>query len=188
MIERAFRLDFVVAICALLISGVAAGASAYQTWVINQQFGATVWPYLDVDTTTNPDGMVVALTNNGLGPALVRSAQISVDGRPASSWQDYLKAISKDPLVRNRHFHMHTSTTSVDAGTTIRSGETLQLMAIAVSTPLAALVIPRHAIGLKFCYCSLNGHCWELHSVVRQAGGLLPAPVSYCAVGARIES
>ena len=166
----------------------AAGASAYQTWVINQQFGATVWPYLAVDTTTNPDGMIVALTNNGLGPALVRSAQISVDGRPASSWKDYVNGISKDPLLRNRHFHMHTSTTSVDASTTIRSGESLQLMAVQMKTPLAAVVIPRHPIGLTFCYCSLNEHCWELHTVVGQAGGPLPTPVRDCAVGARIES
>jgi hypothetical protein len=188
MTERTLRLDFMIAICALLISGVAAGASAYQTWVINQQFGATVWPYLAVDSTRNPDGIVVALTNNGLGPALVRSAQISVDGSPASSWKDYLNAISKDPLLRNRHFHMHSSTTSVDAGTTVRSGESLQLLAVGMKPPHAAQVIPRHAIGLTFCYCSLNDHCWELHSVVGQSGGPLPTPVRNCPVGARIES
>ena len=53
--EKVFRLDLTVAVAALLISGVAAGASAYQTYVIRKQFSATVWPYLTYITSSSPD-------------------------------------------------------------------------------------------------------------------------------------
>ena len=44
MNEKAFRLDFFIAIAALLISALTAGALVYQTRVIADQYAATIWP------------------------------------------------------------------------------------------------------------------------------------------------
>ena len=44
--EKAFRLDFFIAIAALLVSTLTAATLLYQTHVISDQYAATIWPYL----------------------------------------------------------------------------------------------------------------------------------------------
>jgi len=48
MNEKAFRLDFFIAIAALLVSAISAIALIYQTRVIGDQYAATIWPYLSI--------------------------------------------------------------------------------------------------------------------------------------------
>ncbi len=54
-IVRGVRFDLAIAVCALLISTIAAGASWWQarvmqaqTHVLEEQLGAQVWPYVSV--------------------------------------------------------------------------------------------------------------------------------------------
>ena len=82
MDEKRLRFDLVIALCALLISGVAAAASAYQTYVIRQQYSATVWPYLTFISTSSATFFWLRVNNAGIGPALIRSAVVSRDGKP----------------------------------------------------------------------------------------------------------
>jgi hypothetical protein len=71
-VERGIRLDFAIAVCAPLISSLAAGASWWQarvlqgqTQVLQEQLGAQVWPYvsltesirLDAAQIARPDGL-----------------------------------------------------------------------------------------------------------------------------------
>gem|GEM_PF-3745766 len=84
--KNALRFDTVVAACALLMSSVTAGAMVYQTRVLQDQFSATVWPYLSVNMFYGTHNLELHLTNQGVGPALVRSAQLVVDGKPMLGW------------------------------------------------------------------------------------------------------
>ncbi len=68
MRDRWLKFDTVVAICALLMSTLTAGAMVYQTRVIADQFSASTWPYLSVDTTYNPNNVEISLVNDGAGP------------------------------------------------------------------------------------------------------------------------
>ena len=168
MDEKRFRLDFVIAFCALLISTVAAVATVYQTRVIATQFSATVWPYVSIDVTNSPTLFELDLRNDGLGPAIVRSATITWDGKRQTSIETLLRAFAtKDPQ------------TIAAIRAAIRAGEKPKLT---TSTPTSGLVIPansahpvlrmesatlvehfRDAIprfGLSLCYCSLTGSCW----------------------------
>ncbi|MBV8375238.1 MAG: hypothetical protein JO302_06980, partial [Candidatus Eremiobacteraeota bacterium] len=103
MNERAFRLDFFIAIAALLVSALTAGTLIYQTHVIGAQYAAAIWPYLSVETTyDNPNGVTIALNNEGLGPALIHSARLSVDGKSVASWNDYFLTLAReDPRIRS---------------------------------------------------------------------------------------
>ncbi|MGC2633018.1 MAG: hypothetical protein WA215_02280 [Candidatus Cybelea sp.] len=56
MNDRNFRLDFFIAIAAVLISALTAGTLFYQTRVIGDEFAATIWPYLSVGTTYDTGG------------------------------------------------------------------------------------------------------------------------------------
>src|SRR5215469_10082262 len=87
MDDKRLRFDLFIAGMALVISTFAAAASAYQAYVINQQFSATVWPYLSLSTSYDRSNKFIELDvrNQGLGPAIVRSATVTVAGVPVSA-------------------------------------------------------------------------------------------------------
>jgi hypothetical protein len=185
MDEKRFRLDFVIAFCALLISTVAAVATVYQTRVIASEFSATVWPYVSFDETNSPTLIELDLRNDGLGPAIVRSVAITLDGKPQTSIEALLAAVaSGQPQAQ------------AAARAALRAGAKID---ITTSTPTAGMVIPANAqhviiridgavfqryfkpavkrVGLSLCYCSLTATCWtqSLHNRDSE-----PKPVSSC--------
>ena len=116
MNDRNFRLDFFIAIAAVLISALTAGTLFYQTRVIGDEFAATIWPYLSVGTTYDTGGETIEVTNDGVGPALVRSAQLYVDGRKVDAWNDYIKAVSRDPELRGLFLRAQAAVRAGPAG------------------------------------------------------------------------
>ncbi len=199
MNDRNFRLDFFIAIAAVLISALTAGTLFYQTRVIGDEFAATIWPYLSVGTTYDTGGETIEVTNDGVGPALVRSAQLYVDGRKVNAWNDYIKAVSRDPELRGLFLraqaavragpagHATITMSSIGPSSTLHPDESRTLLKISLPfiVPLRALV--KHAVGIDLCYCSLNGSCWTLHAIPGQINSD-PTPVSHCADSAAIQS
>ncbi len=184
--EKRFRLDFAIALGALLISSVAAVATVYQTRVIASEFSATVWPYVSFDETNSPTMLELDIRNDGLGPAIVRSAKITWDGKPQASIEALFPAlVAKDP---------HTI---AGIRAAMRAGANLRLT---TSTPTSGLVIPANTqrtvikmegaafvrafrpavkrFGLSLCYCSLTGSCWTESFQTRAAE---PSSVRSCA-------
>jgi hypothetical protein len=183
------RLDFVIALCALLISTVAAAATVYQTRVIARQFSATVWPYVSFNENSAPWQLALSLRNDGLGPAIVRSVRLTWDGNTEPSLEHVLIEIARaEPQMTAR------------ARAALRSGAKLR---IATSTPTGGMVIPANSqhtilevdgdvlvryvnptikrIGITLCYCSLTGNCWS-ETFHDRAGE--PTAVSSCPKGA----
>jgi hypothetical protein len=188
MNERRLRLDFVIALCALLISTVAAVATVYQTHVIARQFSATVWPYLSFEDNNSPWSVELDLRNDGLGPAIIRSVGITFDGKPQPSIEAMLTAfVAGEPQSQ------------AAARAAIRAGAKLK---ITTSTPTSGMVIPANAqhvvvrldgaalvryfkpavkrVGISLCYCSLTGTCWTQSFQSRDAE---PKAVASCPRG-----
>lgn len=200
MNERAFRLDFVIAMGALLVSALTAGTLLYQTHVISDQYAATIWPYLSVTTTNDPHGVKIEVGNDGLGPALIRSAQLNVDGKNISSWNDLFPVLSRDPDVRKMFLSARAALhaglpsplmirySSIGRSTTLRSGESRTLLSVQYAGKFPLLALATHPIAMDFCYCSLNSSCWNLHSALNGGGGTDPQPVSHCTSSAEIGS
>ncbi len=177
--ERLLRFESVIAICALLISAITGGAIVYQTRIIQSQYAATIWPYLSVDTDIlNPRHVVVIVTNDGLGPALIRSAQLFVDGRHVPSWENLTSLIARDIPHGKATFGSST----INASTTIRPGDTHHLIEVILPPSASAAVLKRHKIALRFCYCSLNDACWTLHSEPGTVTGEYPQRVASCPI------
>jgi len=199
MKEREFRLDFFIAIAALLVSALTAGTLIYQTHVIGNQFAATIWPYLSVGTTYNSSGETIDVTNDGLGPALVRSAQLTVDGAPVHSWNDYLGVLATDPEFQPIFRRTRAATEagkgngatlsmrSIGPSSTLRPGESDTLLNFLLAERLPPQLMRKHSLSIDLCYCSLNGSCWTLHSTPGRISSD-PRPVSGCASSFAIES
>ncbi len=194
MSEKAFRLDFFIAIAALLISALTAGALVYQTRVIADQYAAAIWPYLSVDGTFSYNGGKLELENDGLGPALIQSAQLSVDGKVVSDWNDYTGLLAAEPefralRLRTPRIEVTRTTASIGPSSTIRPGESRLLAAVSYNAVVDPAVLRRHSIALDFCYCSLNQSCWTLHASPGQDNrSQSPQPVHRCMTDASISS
>jgi len=182
---RRLRLDFLIALCALLVSAVTAIAVVYQTRVIANQFSAAVWPYVSFDATYSPTVAEVDVRNDGLGPAIVRGVKLTWDGKPQPSIEALFATIGR-----------HDAAAMASIRAALRAGQTMR---VTTSTPTAGMVIPansQHTIvrvegallverfrpelsrfGLSLCYCSLTGSCWTQSYQNRAAE---PRSVSTC--------
>lgn len=181
--ERSLRFDLLIAVCALLISAVAAGASVYQTHVIASQYSASVWPYVTVTGSGSSTGFKLAIENDGLGPALIRSAQLRFAGRPLASWREL---VSEAPLKAAASKSELLNASSVDASTVVRAGETLPIFSLssagfAAHQPAVANAASR--VDVRLCYCSILGRCWTVESLLRSN---VPRDVKGCPRGQSI--
>jgi hypothetical protein len=176
------RFDTVVAICALLMSSVTAGAMVYQTRVLEEQFSATVWPYLAINEFYGEKNLELHVTNEGVGPALIRSAQLVVDGKPMAGWdQRFFKTAFNGRLdPRKSDFVGAMQAESADASTALRAGENLSLFKLQVSRPHVIPQLRKHDITLRFCYCSINEHCWTITASSLSLGTGVPVSVPAC--------
>jgi hypothetical protein len=183
MNEKRFRFDLILALCALLISTVAALASVYQTRVIAGQLSATVWPYIGLEHNYTKDGAELGITNYGLGPALIRSAWLQSDGKTYGSW-DALTAVY---LSRAKHFsgsQFSLRERSIDGSTVLSAGESKPLITAhgtGNAGSLAVRVVEN--LDVRICYCSLLGQCWLVQA--KQTAG--PEPESSCPHGPAIS-
>jgi len=177
MDSKAFRFDLFIAVCALLLSAVVAGASVYQghviaaqTKIIGEQFGATTWPYLSFENSYSADFVEVDLRNNGVGPAIIRTAEVTVDGKPVgpgktnsaidSVVEAAVRAASADMRRLKRHGVLHTSTKSLSGGDVIPAGASWVLLRADGALITQRVVALRPRVNIKLCYCSLVGRCW----------------------------
>ncbi|HXM19442.1 MAG TPA: hypothetical protein VN934_11630 [Candidatus Tumulicola sp.] len=159
MNEKAIRYDIIIAVSALLISAIASVAVVYQTHVISEQFSATVWPYLSFEVTRDPSHLTVVLRNDGIGPALIRTVDVTYEGKRAQS----LDAVI-DPIVA-KATQAHKGATrstiaSIDAGSVLAAHERVTLVRIQGAQATQALLEEAPHVNLSVCYCSLLGRCW----------------------------
>ncbi len=162
-----------IAVSALLVSSIAAGASAYQTYVIRSQFSATVWPYLDFITTTSPDSFEFDVSNPGIGPALIMSSVVTRDGKPLVlpatpttnpalqlAIAPEMREAKADALASHTHGVTSMSVSSIIAGDVIPSGSKLTLLRVSGKFITRRVLADVKRIDLTLCYCSLLGDCW----------------------------
>lgn len=188
MNDRAFRLDFFIAIGALLVSALTAGTLIYQTRVIGDQFSATIWPYLSLSTTYNLRGVTISVDNDGMGPALVQSARLTLDGTFQPSWNAYLEKLARDSKIAfTRRGDAQVTMASIGPSSTLRAGESQTLLKLTLPEGVQITKLIAHTTTVEICYCSLNGSCWALHDVSGQIGNN-PQPVSHCADNLAIQS
>ena len=185
--ESWLKFDTLVASFALLMSSITAGAMVYQTHVLEEQFAATIWPYVSVETTYEKNAIGVNLTNDGAGPALIRSAQLTVDGKPEGGWGDLVAAIKADlPSLPKGTIAAQMS--SIDPSTTIRAGDSRPLIALKADNPRIVAAARRHSVALNLCYCSINDRCWTLRTVLGSNAPSIPQPAGPCRAGSSITS
>lgn len=179
-LRRGIRTDLVIAVCALVVSALATGASWWQSHVVAEQLSSQVWPYLTISTTYDPHYVAVEIDNDGLGPAIIRSSVLSIDGTPYSSPVHAFGRVFKQPA----HGTVSAQISGLSPGSVIRAGGSARLFRI--TAPWAATQFGAAAEAGRFdfrvCYCSLLGNCWTI-SAKQQTDD--PQPLRECPAAGR---
>lgn len=160
--ERIFvRLSFwqtVLSVVGVFIAVLALYAALTESAAVRQQTSAAVWPFVQIsvaDFDSGEDaGFTLSFTNSGVGPALVRSLRVVVDGEPMRDWAHvvgHLGGTLDDQVGRNSISHRVLS-----------PAERVDL--ISVTDPALArrfqAVIGNPENSISYCYCSIFDDCW----------------------------
>ena len=161
--RRASRYDAVIAtfvgVCALFVSG-------YTAYMQRQQVRAAVWPILEFDSSNWPD-IHFTLANKGVGPAIIRTVVVKVDGQPVINWTSALEKL----LGPGKHLYSESDMN----GHVLSAGESMTVftprnpennpLVFDKSNPLwIEMNKQRERVAVEICYCSTLGECWTLRS------------------------
>jgi hypothetical protein len=145
--------DGVAAIIAAFVGLLALGVSAYTAYIQHQQVRAQVWPYLEAGN--DDGGQSINVYNKGVGPAIVKNAQVFIDGKPQTSWAHVLEALGVPP-------HNYVQST-LNPGV-ISVGEQVRVIGIKDEESWKAFrtgAVTR--MTMDICFCSTLDECWLYH-------------------------
>jgi hypothetical protein len=170
-ILKGLRIDLLIAICALLMSTLATGASWWQTHVLQQQLSAQVWPYVSISSSLTASGVsTISIRNDGLGPAILDSAVVLVDDKPQRNFVDVLHALLGPHLLRlagkgKPHASLSVDFAGTGAGAVLRPGDDVTLLRLG-NLQLAQRMMAAHTrMTIRTCYCAIvPGECWRSDS------------------------
>ena len=179
--RREVRWDAVAAIIAslvgflaLVVAGYTAYIERYIAEIQTKQVQAQVWPWLVAGNNDNERSIEVL--NKGVGPAIVHSAQVFVDGKPQPDWQHVLEALGTLP---------HKYSQSTLNPNVLTPGEKVPAIQFADEDDYkrfrAAAVT--HLTLMNICYCSTLGECWmysDKHAVGYKSLAQLVKPIDRC--------
>lgn len=151
-----------VGLLALLVSG-------YTAYIQRQQVRAQVWPRLSIAYQDRVHKLTVF--NKGVGPAIVRSVKVTVDGKPQPDWEHAFAAMGL-PHTESDYGH------STLATAVLSPDDALPVLVFDEEAKYQHFRTAMSEHGLvDICYCSTLGDCWLLEDhhapvkpTVRQVG------------------
>ena len=170
MNDRGERTERLLSIAVGLAAIAAVLVSLYQTSLAREQLRASAWPYVTQANAFTPGNPYVrVVSNDGIGPARIRSFRVLVDGTPVPTWNAAVRMLTGEGepgLVYS----------SFGRGTVLTPG-----------TKATILTLPPGPRAQKFwqgaqsrlptvaCYCSVYDECWSSDSEAPE-----PEPVRAC--------
>ncbi|MEM9169286.1 MAG: hypothetical protein AAGC56_06490 [Pseudomonadota bacterium] len=163
-----------LSLLAIVISLSALGVSVLEVTSLQGQQRASVWPYLEIGGNYSGEGYEIAITNKGIGPALLGDVTITLAGRTIASSDD-LDAVILDTIGEDRAFSYDTYRASDASGAVLAPGEKEILFGVPWTPETRVFVSAvSDAMAVDACYCSVYKECWSV-----TAGGT-PAPTKAC--------
>src|SRR5207302_9887258 len=88
-----------IAWAALIVSVSAVAVGLYEAQLQRAHDRAEVWPHIEISTYTTLEGASLFIENTGIGPAIVKSVVVTVDGKPRENWPDVMRALGDSTPV-----------------------------------------------------------------------------------------
>jgi hypothetical protein len=141
-----------VAVAALIVSVTAVVVGFYEASLQRRHDRAEVWPHLEISTFVVPDGAAIKLANTGIGPAIVKSISVEIDGKPQRNWDNALRTL----LGRNPSPHSSSTVTEH----AFRAGDEVTLVGIPKSDMPTGFWNWVGRVRLRVCYVSVFDESW----------------------------
>jgi hypothetical protein len=142
--------DGVAAIIAAFVGLLALCVSGYTAYVQRQQVRAQVWPYLEPGLSGSKREII--LFNKGVGPAIVRSVQIFVDGKPQRSWDSVYAALGLKFAKRPPY--------STISNIVISPNDHIDHVVFQSVEDFNLYSKQADRVEKRICYCSTLNECW----------------------------
>jgi hypothetical protein len=150
-----------IAIAALIVSVSAVVVGIYEASLQRHHDRAEVWPHAEIQVFTKPTGAAIVLENTGIGPAIVQSVVVTVDGHPQRSWREVLRTlIGAEPSPFSNY-------SAVQHG--LPPGDKLPMLDIPVSDVPHDFWKSIARVAVRVCYASVFEEYWVVES--RALGG-----------------
>lgn len=163
------------------------GACAlYITWdqarVMRAQQHAAVWPILtiDKDTSTDEDNFYVrfGIENAGVGPAILKSAELRNNGEIFNSWSDFKNLLPEDMKENSQTGGSSIKGRALSPGREFRPYGLQWKREEITRDDFIELVKLYDGIVLEVCYCSVFDRCWSTTSTTESA----PERIEQCPI------
>lgn len=151
--SREIRWDAAAAIIASLVGMLALLVAGYTAYIQRQQVSAQVWPYLLGGRSGHEHELL--WINKGVGPAIVRNVEVSIDGKPQADWKAVFQTLRFHPT----NFFQSTLEENV-----FSPGEKVDWVQFPDSADYNKFMLVADRLRVKVCYCSTLGDCWIVDS------------------------
>ena len=170
------RVEFLVAICALIASAMAVYMAWDQGRVMRAQQHGAVFPVLQVDGYVNNRGDTTAvgikIHNSGVGPALIESVELFVGDEKSEKFSRELTSLPDG-------FEMSWSAIvgrALAPGESVHPVDMVWPAGVLDTEDVHSISEDAQTWGLEICYCSVFGRCWK----TRKIGRSRATPVDRC--------
>src|SRR5689334_7207343 len=144
-----------IAVAALVVSVSAVAVGLYEAALQRKHDRAEVWPHLEITTYTMLSGAKLSVDNTGIGPALIKSIVVTVDGKPVHDWNEVLTQL----LGHSPPAPLSNSTIAESA---IRPGDKVTVVGIPNEDMPPRFWKSVGRVAMKVCYSSVFGESWML--------------------------
>ena len=170
------KVEFLVAICALITSVVAIWVAWDQSRVMRAQQHGMVYPVLQVDGFgNNRDGIIeigLNVTNSGVGPALIESVSFHMESDEFDSLSDFISTLPEEREV----LWSGISGRAMAPGGSVRPLYVFWPANGDGSNFLGQVAQESEKWKLEICYCSVFNRCWKTLDIGRSRA----EPVDRC--------
>ena len=142
-------------IIAVTTSFLALFISIYETSLQRSENKAMVWPYVTISPSYTSDGFSFRAKNKGIGPALIKSAQVVFNDTLVSDYDQLLDMVKSDRVIGYDRIR-----TSELNNTVISPGEDIELLRLPWDDETRIMAQDLQNTDITIQFCSVLDDCW----------------------------
>ena len=167
---RGERIERLLSIAVGLAAIIAVLVSLYQARLAREQLRASAWPYLAQSNSYTPGSPYLrTVSNEGVGPARIRSFGVLVDGKPVPTWNAAVRALTGEGEPALVY-------TSLGRGSVLPPAGRAVVLTLPPGARALSFFQASNRLRTVACYCSVYDECWTSDSDSPE-----PRPVEACA-------
>jgi len=156
------NINLLLGLSAVFLSASALIVSIIQTNILSEQQYKSVWPYMQVSTSSSRGSYSFGIENKGVGPAIIKDFEYTYKGQRYSQTRDVFHAMFGNNMAG-------IGTSEINKEFVFKSGDAVSILTVNRSDSLVNEIIYRwesDSVNLRIIYSDVYGNCWQLDNEV----------------------